>query len=410
MILSACLLITTGTPWVLAQSELPEFVHQVEAGVPRFTYDVVVKAGADSALLTTFARIAYDQFGFIRDSSGYHAGFELTVTVLDTLGRTIESRQTKKELVTESFETTRSRTEVERIEIPFTVPSGRYDVIWALTNDDSRKTGYVKARISVPDYPAARLALSLWPLDSLDRPILPCNFTRNAPLRFGFQIINHLGLDSIMIEGRVLDPGGKVHFREDRLVPLSGIVTEGLWSFTAPELRAGRYRFHLSAQAGKDKADAARVFTFNWSGMPALATNMEEAIEQLRYIAKKGEMKKIKKAPEAEREQLFLEFWKAKDPTPQTDENELMEEYYRRVAFTAPFSDMLPGWKTDRGMVYILLGPPDEIDRHPFEMDTKPYEVWIYHARQREYVFQDYSGFGDYRLISYDWEGLNHLQ
>jgi GWxTD domain-containing protein len=411
MISSACLFLTAlaWTTGVRAQTELPEFIHQFEAGVPRFNCDVVVKAGADSAVLTAFTRVAYDQFGFTRDSSGYRAGFELVVTVLDTLGHSVDSRQMKKELTTDTFDKTRSRSEIERIGIPFSVPWGRYDVVWALTNLESQKTGYLKARVSVPDYSTAPLAFVLWPLDSLGQPCLPCNFTRNAPLRFGYQIASRLHVDSLRVEGRVLDARGKVLFHEDRHIPLSGRVTEGLWTFTAPELQAGSYRFHITAAVGEAKAEAARVFSFNWSGMPALATNVDEAIEQLRYIAKKDEIKKIKNAPAEDRERLFLEFWRERDPTPQTEENELMEEYYRRVVFSASFADMLPGWKTDRGMVYILLGPPDEIDRHPFESDTKPYEVWIYNSRQREYVFQDYSGFGDYKLVSFDWDDLNLL-
>ena len=60
------------------------------------------------------------------------------------------------------------------------------------------------------------------------------------------------------------------------------------------------------------------------------------------------------------------------------------------------------------GMVYIIFGEPSEIERHPLEMDTKPYEVWNYFELNREFIFVDYSGFGDYRLITPIWETFNY--
>jgi len=58
------------------------------------------------------------------------------------------------------------------------------------------------------------------------------------------------------------------------------------------------------------------------------------------------------------------------------------------------------GWRSDRGMVYTILGTPNNIDRHPFEYDSKPYEVWEYYDLNRSFVFLDQTGFGDYRLIT----------
>ncbi len=51
-------------------------------------------------------------------------------------------------------------------------------------------------------------------------------------------------------------------------------------------------------------------------------------------------------------------------------------------------------------MVFIILGSPDNIDRHPFEYDSKPYEVWQYYDLNHSFVFVDETGFGDYRLTT----------
>ena len=81
-----------------------------------------------------------------------------------------------------------------------------------------------------------------------------------------------------------------------------------------------------------------------------------------------------------ERNQFIEQFWLRRDPTPGTTENEMKEEHYRRLAYANDrFTEAIPGWNTDRGMVYILYGPPDEIDVHgAVPGATYPYESWHY--------------------------------
>jgi GWxTD domain-containing protein len=67
-----------------------------------------------------------------------------------------------------------------------------------------------------------------------------------------------------------------------------------------------------------------------------------------------------------ERQQFIEQFWLRRDPTPDTEENEFKEEHYRRIAWANDrFASGIPGWKTDRGMVYIKFGAPDEREEHP---------------------------------------------
>src|SRR5450432_1136745 len=93
-----------------------------------------------------------------------------------------------------------------------------------------------------------------------------------------------------------------------------------------------------------------------------------------------------------EREQFIEQFWLRRDPTPDTVENEFKEEHYRRIAYTNEnFASGIPGWKTDRGRIYITYGPPDEKETHPsggtYERpseegggttSTFPFEQWRY--------------------------------
>jgi GWxTD domain-containing protein len=93
-----------------------------------------------------------------------------------------------------------------------------------------------------------------------------------------------------------------------------------------------------------------------------------------------------------ERDNFIEAFWQRRDPTPDTEENEYKEEHYRRIAYSNEhFAAGIPGWKTDRGRIYIMYGPPDEIDSHPSggtyerpmdegggETSTFPFEDWRY--------------------------------
>ncbi len=115
--------------------------------------------------------------------------------------------------------------------------------------------------------------------------------------------------------------------------------------------------------------------------------------EDVVYIITDEEKQAFKRLKtDEEREQFVEEFWRRRDPTPDTEENEYKEEHYRRIAYANDhFSSGIPGWKTDRGMIYIKYGPPDEIESHPSggtyerpieegggETSTYPFEDWRY--------------------------------
>ena len=98
---------------------------------------------------------------------------------------------------------------------------------------------------------------------------------------------------------------------------------------------------------------------------------------------------------------MFLAFWRHRDPDAATRENQVMNEYYRRVEYANKnFKSYTDGWNTDRGMIYITLGPPDQVEREPVAMDRKPYEIWYYYNRDLKFIFQEETYFNDYRLLN----------
>ena len=124
--------------------------------------------------------------------------------------------------------------------------------------------------------------------------------------------------------------------------------------------------------------------------------------EDVTYIITDEERTTWKRlATDEEREQFIEQFWLRRDPSPDSQENEYKEEHYRRIAYTNErYASGIPGWKSDRGRIYITFGPPDELEDHPsggtYERpieegggttSTFPFQKWRY--RWIEGVGQD---------------------
>ena len=115
--------------------------------------------------------------------------------------------------------------------------------------------------------------------------------------------------------------------------------------------------------------------------------------EDVRWIITDEERAAFKQlSNDEERDQFIEAFWARRDPTPDTPENEFKEEHYRRIAYANEhYAAGIPGWKTDRGRIYVMYGPADEVESHPsggtYERpmeegggttSTYPFEQWRY--------------------------------
>lgn len=115
--------------------------------------------------------------------------------------------------------------------------------------------------------------------------------------------------------------------------------------------------------------------------------------DEVPYIITNEERASFKQlSTDDEREQFIEAFWERRNPTPGSPENEFKEEYYRRIAYANEhYASGIEGWRTDRGRIYIMYGPADQVDDHdaggdyqrPFQegggmTSTYPFEIWRY--------------------------------
>jgi GWxTD domain-containing protein len=140
--------------------------------------------------------------------------------------------------------------------------------------------------------------------------------------------------------------------------------------------------------------------------------------QDVAYIITDSEKKAFNKlVTDEERENFIENFWRRRDPDPDTEVNEYMEEYYERIAYAnEKYTSGIPGWKTDRGRIYITFGKPDSVESHPSggsyerpsyegggSTTTYPFEIWFYRHLDGvgdgiEIEFVDPTGTGEYRI------------
>lgn len=146
-----------------------------------------------------------------------------------------------------------------------------------------------------------------------------------------------------------------------------------------------------------------------------LSPENKEFFNKVRYIITKQEKKIFLHLPPDKRDQFITEFWKKRDPEPQTEKNEFKEKYYNRIQEANHLfkGGSTPGWLQDRGRVYILLGPPDARNTYPrgYTFYGKPMEIWYYGFFP--VIFIDQSWNRDYKLApqsAYQISQMNEAQ
>lgn len=174
-------------------------------------------------------------------------------------------------------------------------------------------------------------------------------------------------------------------------------------------------------QNGQAQSDSSRPLTKDQRNKlkKELGSAYKEWLEnEVPYIITDAERDAfLRLSTNEEREQFIEQFWLRRDPTPDTPENETKEEHYRRIAYANEhFASGMPGWKTDRGRIYIIWGKPDDIEAHPSggsynrpdkegggQTSTFPFEIWHYNyleglGNNIDLEFVDNSGSNEYHL------------
>lgn len=359
-----------------------------------------------------FIQVPYTEIQFVKMDNDFVANYTVTISIFDKEKEKLISEKIWNEKVeTKDFNQTTSSHNFNLSFRSFDLMPGEYLFRSAYEDKDSRKIYSKEDIVKVRDVSSNFSISDIMLVEKRtivdgENKILPNISKILSQHKSGISIFYEIYSDTsevFPVEYNVNDKNDVV-ISYKTMKELKKGRNQILYTIDDSSLNMGDYSISviLKDYANKELTSSHQSFVSRWVGFPSTAKDFDEAIEQLVYIASPNEMSYIDDGKtNGEKIARFKEFWKKKDPVPSTEENEIFNEYYRRVAFAdANFSHYMKGWKTDRGMVYIILGSPNNVERHPFDYDSKPYEVWDYYQLNRSFVFIDETGFGDYRLVT----------
>ena len=314
-------------------------------------------------------------------------------------------------MVVKNYEDTRSKYKNSKHFISHNIKIGNdYSVIAELQDLDTRKKGIQKKQIKTKNL--KKIPNILPPIFLMDLKG-EWGFTPNKIPTKGYrvrEIDNGITLKiSGLIKSEVFSLGVLLERKEsidsvfylDDIDGSVGYFNQSVY-ISSEKLKNIRNNFNIFVEQDGKIIKENVMFSIYKSGFSNSIKDIDVALNQMKYMLDSDQSSLLKSKNKLERELFFNEVWKAKDPTPSTEYNELMEEYFNRVNYTIEhFDGWEAGWETDRGMVYILFGAPNEINRYNSSNNlSKTRQVWVYRKIGKEFSFIDQNGFGDYRLES----------
>lgn len=365
--------------------------------------------------IDVYIQVPYKNVQFVKTNLGFSAKYSITASVFDSTRKKVIVEKTWNETINViDYNIAVSKENYSLTKRSFDIAPGNYVIRTMFQDKDSKQEAVgeniVAAKsfnnlISLSDV----LLISKADVNAGKNGVIP-NVSRNFPssknlVKFYLEVyLNDSTETRNTFEYVIMNSEGMSIHKEVEDRNLKPGTNQILYTMQEFPFDLGVYTLNVSLlnENGKLISTTVKSFYSHWKGLPAVIKDIDKAISQTIYIASPEELSLMKNGETVpEKTKRFLEFWKKKDPSPNNDENEVFDEYFRRIAFSNDnFSNYIEGWRSDRGMVYTILGAPNNINRHPFEYDSKPYEVWEYYDLNRSLIFLDQTGFGDYRLVT----------
>jgi GWxTD domain-containing protein len=373
------------------------------------------------ARLDVYMEIPLENLQFKKNynSKMYDANVSYTIVIKNFAGEVVEN-ETMTDYVSTSKEEQKGLEGSSKFIVrEFYLNPGKYEMNVTLSDINTKRELTLKNKIDVVDFVNERISFSNIMLISnmstdngkkVITPLVNGNVDNLKEFYVFFEVYNAKN-DNVInsYSFQITDMKENVVERGNLTYTLAPGINKCFEKIKASNLVYGNYVLDVKDNATGELL-AEKKFVNKMTGFPTNAKELDLMIDQLLYIATDDQLSKVESAKtNEEKQKRFIEFWKSKDPSPNTPKNELMIEYYRRIqTANERYSHYIDGWKTDMGMVYIIFGEPDNIERYPFQENTKPYEVWYFYGANKEFVFVDETGFGDYRLTTPIWDVDRH--
>lgn len=364
--------------------------------------------------------VPYNQLHFVKRSDGngdYEANFEIVAVFYDRKRRQVAGDIWRHQVTADNYSDTISQKKTFSTAKEFLLPPGDYTLEVRMSSVGVESGSSAARRVIVGPPVIQPLAVSSLEIgtcaDSLPGPVAPeaAGFTPSLTRRFGDQLPWVCARGEVFLQGgtagesltlhlRVLGTGDRVEATEAFPLTSAGERTQIALGVPVRALGPGTYKLELTVERGRERASAFRTFEIDASRID-IERNYDDYVELARYYLGDEEIAPLRNVPAGERRARWTEFWKERDPDPDTPENERLDEFLARVRDAADRYSARgePGWRTDRGKVYVRYGEPDDIEQVPQGFNSPAYEIWRYVNRNLTFVFADSSGFGEYVLV-----------
>lgn len=419
ILIGVCLI--TGRPSADDKSGMTDELAPQSAYID---YAAFYDSTGDDLNVEVYFKIFSSAMTFEKRGDKYLASYEMDVIIFKK-GKQFTGKSKDGDLFAESYETTLSREDFIINKVEFNLPPDNYELQGKLTDVFSGDQISLRKEMKLKDLKKKIPGISTIefvrevdysktnPFFFKDNMTLIPSASRaygfHQPLMYYYyQIYNKQDFkgDYYVVYDFMVD--GKFVKSDTAMFTSGGPVTSRLEEIKVESFLPGIYtmRVNVSSPGNDLKIETEAEFIIEWSALSIVVNDYETAVQQLRYIASDDETKWLLSAPKDKRVEYWNQFWDSKDQSPGTPENEIKELYYKRLRYADVNFGIFGrnGWKTDMGMVYITFGPADEIERHPFDTDSKPYQVWYYYNEKLRFLFVDYNGYGEYEL-QYPYNG-----
>ena len=421
-----------ATPRRVTQEHPDE--RMTEVGQPAFSVDWAGFRGADTlSRLEVYYQVFNFGLQFKKETTEFVANYVFAITINDNSGRQIIAQEQERSIRTADYGKTISRFDYRTSQMNFSLPPGTYKIICSLRDENSKSVTNrdfsVKLRNFSGGMPSAsdvQFAHAIEPAGEEQSVFRKGEFTiipipsryygedDSARLSYYFEVYSGgSDMTHVKVEAMVRSSVRGTVSRDTVTVALADTLNRQVRTLSLEQCPPGDYELQvkLLGHRGHLLDERSEAFSLQWTQEGLLRHDFRTALDQLRLIAQPSEIKKMQKlGTYEERLEAFNAFWVGRDPTVGTKENETKREFYRRVAYANRQFQHLrqPGWRTDRGRIYIQYGDPDQIDDVPMAPNYPPYQVWHYYRQgsYRRFAFVDQNDDGDYRL-QYPYDGLN---
>lgn len=378
-------------------------------------HDLRVELGFDAEgasaikldLAVPFSELVFER----RDDGTFASRLRLRVLVLDQDGRQSTGQVWTESIVVATAAGTRSGTDWLQKRYALRVQPGKQRVLVSVEVVGTNRQRSSERWIDVPESPLGALRLGevqFWqqraaaPAEAELVPNPAATYRRGSgDPHVRCEVQDPLGGDSVAtyeVAFRVVDESEHVVLLDSLRLESNRARFELRLDLRVQALYLGGYKLELVVRRGTRRAETSAVFDLGFAAL-TWGGNLRETLDMLALVLPPGDVDSLRQAPPQAREARWRALWARSDPDPATSENEFMEEVFERVRFAnARFAGREPGWRSDRGRIYVRFGRPSQVDRLGDRASAGAVERWTYARGNRVFVFVDADGRGDYVL------------